>query len=118
MRLIGIVAVAAIAVAGCNSTTSTYGTGGGGGGNPGPNQVFMQNIAFNPGTRTVAKGTTVQWVNQDGFTHTVTYVSGPGASFNQSVTSGSSFSVKFDSAGTVQYHCTIHAGMNGTIVVQ
>ncbi len=116
MRLISIVAVAAIAVAGCNSTTSTYGTGGGG--NPGPNQVFMQNIAFNPTTRTVAKGTTVQWMNQDGVTHTVTYVSGPGASFNQSVPSGSNFSVKFDSAGTIQYHCTIHAGMTGTIVVQ
>ena len=120
MRLIGIVAVAAIAVAGCNSTTSTYGTGGGG--NPGPNQVFMQNLAFNPLTRTVAKGTTVQWVNQDGITHTVTKDSGPGAAFNQSVTSGTSFSVTFDSAGTYQYHCTIHgspgAGMHGTIVVQ
>ncbi len=118
MRLISIVAVAAIAVAGCNSTTSTYGTGGGGGGNPGPNQVFMQNIAFNPTTRTVAKGTTVQWVNQDGVTHTVTKVSGPGAAFNSSVASGGNFSVTFDSAGTIQYHCTIHAGMTGTIVVQ
>ncbi len=116
MRLVHIIGITVVAAAvGCNSTTAY---GGGGSGNPGPNQVFMQNIAFNPSTRTVSKGTTVQWVNQDGVTHTVTWISGPSASFNQSVASGGNFSVKFDTAGTIQYHCTIHAGMTGTIVVQ
>ncbi len=116
MRVVQVVGVALVAAAvGCNSTTG-YGSGGGGG--PGPNQVFMQNIAFNPTSLTVSKGTTVEWMNKDGVTHTVTKVSGPGASFNQSVASGSNVSVTFDSTGTIQYHCTIHAGMNGTIVVQ
>lgn len=117
--------LASLALAGalgaCNGSTSPYG-GGTGGGTPGANQVFMQNLAFNPTTRTVAVGTTVQWVNQDGVTHTVTKDSGPGAAFNQSLGGGASFSVTFDSAGTYQYHCTIHGtpggGMHGTIVVQ
>ena len=112
-------------LAACGSATG-YGSGGGSGssngGMPAANQVFMQNIAFFPQTRTVAVGTTVQWVNQDGFTHTVTKDSGPGAAFNSTVNAGSSFSVRFDVAGTYEYHCSIHgspgAGMHGTIVVQ
>jgi plastocyanin len=123
MRLTGLLSIATLALAlGCNSSTA-YGGGGGGGGTPGPNQVFMQNRAFNPATRTVAAGTTVTWVNQDGVGHTVTYDSGPGSSFDAgTISPGASFSVTFLAAGTVQYHCKIHgspgAGMHGTIVVQ
>jgi len=123
MRTTHLLAVAlAGALAACNGSTSPYGGGTSGGGTPAANQVFMQSLAFTPATRTVSVGTTVQWVNQDGVTHTVTKDSGPGASFNQSVGGGSTFSVTFDSAGTYQYHCTIHgapgSGMHGTIVVQ
>jgi plastocyanin len=112
MKLTRLIVVAAVfVVAACKSSTSSSG--------PGANQVFMQNTAFNPTTRTVAVGTTVTWMNQDGFAHTVTYSSGPGSSFDSgSVPAGGSFQHAFAAAGTVQYHCTIHAGMNGTIVVQ
>jgi len=113
------------AVVGCSSTTG-YGSPGGSGnmvGTPGPTQVFAQNIAFNPATRTVSKGTTVQWVNQDGITHTVTWDGGPGPAFDSgNLAGGASFSVKFDSAGTYTYHCKIHgapgSGMHGSVVVQ
>lgn len=121
MRLIGFAGVATVALAlGCSSTT--YG-GSNGGGKPGPDQVFMQNIAFNPTTRTVAAGTAVTWTNQDGVGHTVTYDSGPGSSFDSgTIGAGGTFSVTFATAGTVQYHCKIHgspgAGMHGTIIVQ
>ena len=122
MRLAGFVGiVVAGALASCSSSSPTYG-GTTGTGTPGASQVFLQNIAFNPATRTVAVGTTVQWVNQDGITHTVTKDSGPGAAFDTNLSGGASFSVTFDSAGTYQYHCKIHgspgAGMHGTIVVQ
>ncbi len=122
MRLSRLLVVVIVGSAvGCNSSTS-YGGTNSGGGNPGPNQVFMQNIAFNPVTRTVSAGTTVTWVNQDGVTHTVTYDSGPGSAFDATVMGGSSTSVTFNTAGTVQYHCRIHgapgSGMHGTIVVQ
>ena len=117
MRLTLTLAIASLAVAlGCSSSTAS------GGGTPGPNQVFMQNIAFNPATRTVAAGTTVTWTNQDGIGHTVTYDSGPGSAFDSGTLGGQgTFSVTFNTAGTVQYHCKIHgsagAGMHGTIVV-
>ena len=121
MRFIGFAGVATVALAlGCSSSP-TY--GGSNGGTPGPDQVFMQNIAFNPTTRTVAAGTTVTWSNKDGVGHTVTYDSGPGSSFDSgTLNAGGTFSVTFSTAGTVQYHCKIHgsagAGMHGTIVVQ
>ena len=113
----GLAAVALVVAAACSSSTS------GSGGQPGPNQVFMQNSAFNPATRTVAAGTTVTWVNQDGITHTVTYSSGVGSPFDSgSIAGGSSYSLTFNSPGTVQYYCKIHgspgAGMHGTIVIQ
>ena len=114
IRLIGAAAALAAAVA-CSSSTGTSG--------PGPDQVFMQNTAFNPATRTVAAGTTVTWMNQDGFAHTVTYSSGAGSSFaSASIPAGGSFTHQFTVAGTVQYYCTIHGtpttGMHATIVVQ
>ncbi len=125
MRRMHAIIVAALGVvAACSSSTNPYGGGpGGGGGQPGPNQVFMQNTAFNPPTRTVAVGTTVMWANQDGITHTVTYSSGPGPAFDSgSISGGGNYSVTFNTAGTVQYYCKIHgspgAGMHGTIVVQ
>jgi plastocyanin len=119
----GIIVAAVALAAACGGSTNPYGGGSGGGGQPGPNQVFMQNTAFNPATRTVAVGTTVQWVNHDGFDHTVIYSSGPGSAFNSgSIPAGGTFSVTFNTAGTVQYYCMIHgspgAGMHGAIVVQ
>ncbi len=120
MRLTGLMGITALALAAaCNSATG-YGGSSGGGGGPGANQVFMQGSTFNPSTRTVAAGTTVPWVNQDGVTHTVT--SDTGTVLSGSVPSGASYSHAFNTPGTYQYYCTIHGtpttGMRGTIVVQ
>lgn len=93
------------------------------GGNPGPNQVFMQGTAFNPTTRTVASGTLVTWVNQDGLLHTLTSSSVPAtaATFNSNVASGASVPITFTVVGTYQYYCTIHGtpttGMHATLIV-
>lgn len=112
-----VIAVTLVIVAAACKSSSTSPSG------PGPSQVFMQNSAFTPATRTVAAGTTVTFVNQDGLAHTVTYGSGPGSSFDSgSIAGGGSFAHAFTAAGTYQYYCTIHgtptAGMRGTIVVQ
>ena len=82
-----------------------------------PDTVVMRNIAFNPQTINAKVGETITWVNRDDAPHNVTYVSGP--RFNSSVTfkNGGSFSLKLTKAGTIRYMCTIHPGMNGTIVV-
>ncbi len=120
MRYAGLTVVAALTViAACSSSTS-YGGSSGGSGGPGPNQVFMQSSTFNPSSRTVSVGTTVQWVNQDGYGHTVT--SDTGTVLGGSVAGGASYSHTFNTAGTYPYYCTIHGtpttGMRGTIVVQ
>ena len=116
MQRIRLAMIAAVVVVGVACGSASYGTGGGGG-SPTANQVFMQNTAFNPATRTVSVGTTVTWVNQDPFAHTTT--SNSGAWDSGSIASTGSFQRTFATAGTFPYHCTIHGTpMSGTIVVQ
>jgi plastocyanin len=101
-------------VAGCNN--SLYGSGGGSC-TPTATQVCMVNTTFSPSNRTVTAGTTVEWKNGDGFNHTVTNDGGSSETFNTTVGSGGTFSHQFSTAGTFGYHCSIHAGMTGTITV-
>jgi len=77
--------------------------------------VNIQHFRFQPSPVSIAKGDTVQWVNQDDMNHTVTadngqFDSGP-------LNKNDTFSQTFTTAGTVNYHCNIHPGMKGTIVV-
>ncbi len=83
---------------------------------PGANEVWMQNNTFNPSSITVAAGTTITWTNKDNTAHTVT--SNDGLFNSGNISAGSTFSRQFTSAGTISYHCTLHSGMNGTVVVQ
>jgi plastocyanin len=80
------------------------------------NTVTMINISFSPSTLTVSKGTTVTWQNNDNVTHTSTSDTGLWDTGN--IAPGSSKDVTFSNAGTFKYHCTIHASMTGTIIVQ
>ncbi len=84
-------------------------------------QVSMKNIAFNPGTVTVAKGGTVVWTNDDSVNHDVTKTSGPGPDFKSgtgNLAGGDTYKQTFDTPGTIVYRCTIHPGMDGKIVVK
>jgi plastocyanin len=60
----------------------------------------------------------VRWDNSSGFAHTVTSTSVPlyGA-FNAPLPSPGSVCLKFTSAGTFHYQCSIHTGMTGTVTV-
>jgi plastocyanin len=72
--------------------------------------------AYAPDEVTVAAGTTVTWTNTDSTSHTATSDT-PG--WNSGiVASGGQFSFAFQTAGTFPYHCAIHPGMIGTIVVR
>jgi len=71
-----------------------------------PNQVVVENFSFQPGTLTVAPGTTVTWVNHDDEPHTVnennkTFKSG-------TLDTDGKFSYKFTSPGTYSYFCSLH----------
>jgi plastocyanin len=88
---------------------------GGGSYNNSP-YVSIANMAFNPQTIYVSRGTTVSWTNNDSMSHTVTSDTN---NFGSAVlNSGQSYSYTFNSSGTYHYHCAIHPSMTGTVVVQ
>jgi plastocyanin len=91
--------------------------GGGGGGGGGGTEVSMADIAFDPAEVTVSAGDTVTWTNDDSVGHDVTadsFSSGePGA-----MASGDTFEHTFEEAGSFDYVCTVHPGMEGTVVVE
>ena len=71
---------------------------------------------YSPNPVNVTVGTTVRWANSDSVAHTST---ADGGAWNSgSVNGGGTFDFKFQSAGTFNYHCTIHPNMVGTVVVQ
>ena len=84
---------------------------------PGANEVFIQNTAFTPASITVSVNTTVKWTNKDNLSHTVTSNTGL---FDSGIigVSGGTYSHQFTTAGTFLYHCQIHSGMSGTVIVQ
>lgn len=87
----------------------------------GVTKVEMKDIQFSPGSVTVKKGATVEWVNNDSVNHDVTKDTGPGPNFSSgsgNMSNGDTYKVTFNSAGTVKYECTVHPGMTGTIVVK
>jgi len=72
--------------------------------------------AFNPSPLTVASGTTVAWTNTDSVAHTST---SDGSGWDSgSLAPGQQFKFTFSTSGTFHYHCAIHPGMVGTVVVQ
>jgi len=80
------------------------------------NSVSIVNMSFSPVNLSIAVGTTVTWTNNDYTTHTVTSDGGLFDSGN--LGAGKTYSKQFATAGTFPYHCTIHAGMTGTITVK
>ncbi len=83
--------------------------------------IVMIDIAFNPDDITVSLDDTVVWVNDDSVQHTATRGS-DGTSddgFDSDVLSqGEAFAWTADQEGEVQFTCTIHPQMNGTITVE
>jgi plastocyanin len=78
--------------------------------------VKMQNIQYSPKSVTAKVGQTLKWTNDDPVDHNVIATSG--ATFKSSTFGqGGTYSFKATKAGTIQYVCTIHPGMTGTIVV-
>jgi len=128
---LGFLAMAACFAIGCGSSsynspsatpsapTPTTGNGVAGSGMtisiPGGAEFLGAN-AFNPSPLTVASGTTVTWTNTDSVAHTS---SSDGNGWDSgTLAPGRQFSFTFSTSGTFHYHCAIHPGMVGTVVVQ
>lgn len=75
----------------------------------------LGNGAFTPDELNVGIGTTVTWMNTDSIAHTST--SDTTGWDSGIVAPGGQFSRAFPTAGTFSYHCSIHPGMVGTIIV-
>jgi plastocyanin len=72
---------------------------------------------YDPTFVAVARGGTVTWSFLD-TVHNVTFNGGAGAPGNIGDTSNNAgISRTFTSAGTFSYTCTLHSGMNGTVLV-
>jgi plastocyanin len=105
----------------CSKGSMAYVTGTGGAvgskgsDGPGVNEVWIQNLAFNPPTITVAAGTTITWTNKDATTHHLVSSQAPFDSGDMG--SGATFSYKFSSSGSFFYYCSIHPSMTGTVIV-
>jgi plastocyanin len=80
-----------------------------------PTDAMISNFSFAPDPVTIPVGGTVKWTNDDNATHTVTADDG---SFDSGFKSlHGTFTQTFTKAGSVAYHCNVHAGMHGTVIV-
>jgi plastocyanin len=79
--------------------------------------VSMVGSAFSPPDIQVSPGATVTFTNQDNIQHNVTFSSSSVPSTGN-FSSGAKTVVMPTAAGTYDYHCSLHAGMQGTVKVQ
>lgn len=84
---------------------------------PSTGSVTVSNDQFDPNVVDISAGGTVTWTWAAGAAdHNVTFTSGPTTVNAISTRNTGSDSRTFATAGTYDYHCTIHTGMQGTIV--
>jgi plastocyanin len=83
-----------------------------------PNQVTIDNFAFNPKTLTVPVGTEVTWINRDDVPHTATSAVKPRLFDSKTLDTDDKFSHVFTTPGTYPYFCAVHPHMTGEIVVK
>ncbi len=129
-RIAAVVGLAAILTAcsggGGGNSASGNGDGDNGGRNvisvpsggipdPGPADVEIHNFRFEDETHTISVGDTVMWVNEGSAPHTVNFTADDGSG---TIRTAHGYEREFDEAGTYEYFCNNHPGMEGTIIVE
>lgn len=80
--------------------------------------VTVKDFEFVPARVVVKPGTTVTWKFEGPAPHTSTSDAGASKAWDSGQQSaGGSYSVTFDAAGSYTYHCAVHPGMKGAVVV-
>ncbi len=106
--LLPLVALLAL-LAGCGGGEDTSAGGA-------PSAIGMKNLEFVPGQATGKVGQAVTWRNDEAIRHNVVATSG--ADFRSPIFGeGETFRYTPKAAGTIQYVCTLHPGMTGTLQV-
>jgi plastocyanin len=77
--------------------------------------VQMLAVTFSPTSVEIAAGGTVTWVNGSGVGHDVDFGT---PAMKIPVFESGQRSLTFGTAGSFGYHCNLHAGMTGTVVVR
>ena len=121
-RRIGVVViVSGIFFGGCDETSTDVA-------GPTPPRILTATVTIQPSARTLATAAFVPnpvtlsvagvltWANTDSNTHDM--VSDTGLWDSGRMASGASYQFTFSSRGSFPYHCSIHPGMVGTVVVQ
>lgn len=110
-----LLACSALALAGCGGDDEEPDlpvTGGGDG-----TTVTMANNEFQPKDVSVSAGDTITWVNDDSVQHNAVAKTGDlpkSELFGQ----GERYEATFEQPGKIEYVCTVHPGMEGTITVE
>ncbi len=79
-------------------------------------EIRIAQHRYEPRVITVSPGTTLRWVNEDDDAHTVTADGGAFAS--RGLDTHEAFAFTFSAPGTYRYHCALHPGMTGRVVVK
>ena len=79
--------------------------------------IEMVDIKFDPEDATASAGQEICWINVDTIDHNA--VAESGADFESELFGkGETFTATVDEPGTVEYVCTIHPGMTGTLTIE
>lgn len=93
-------------------TTTPEDSGGGGG-----DAVAIVDFEFEPKQITVSAGDKIEWTNEDTANHNVIF-DGDDPDDIDNLRQDESGSVTFDKAGTYDYVCSYHPGMEGSVTVE
>jgi plastocyanin len=83
-----------------------------------PPAVAIRGFSFHPGVLTVARGTTVVWINEDDDVHTIKSTSGPVTFQSPGLDGGGRYGFTFRRPGTYHYVCSVHPFMHGEVIVR
>jgi plastocyanin len=117
-RLLTLLLLAILTLAACGGDDDGGGNGGGASAEcpDGAVVIAMRDIKFDPETATAKVGQEICWPNEDTIDHNA--VAESGADFESPLYGqGETFTATVEQEGTVEYVCTIHPGMVGTIEV-
>jgi plastocyanin len=112
LRLAAVLALGFGVITACSDSTSS----GGGGGHT--TSLTVGNNFFSPTPDTVPAGVVTFTWSTPSNGHNVTWSTGPAPLPTNSNTQNSGTYQATLKNGTYSYHCTVHPGMNGTIIVQ
>jgi plastocyanin len=110
--LLPVLAALVAAGAGCGDDDEASGESTGA-------EATIKTFMYEPESLEVDAGTKVTWTNEDDILHTVTSTESGGGAFDERLDgAGTTAEVTFDEAGTFEYICSVHDGMEGSVVVR